>query len=334
MVVLGSLKVVRLRLVPLERLLARTNNTRKPAAAAGAVPLKDRMLSSELLLHGDPAAWLRRGGTRLPGGSNPQGALFLVPKRALQRAIAAELEHDQQQESSPAAPTALPLAVVAPTHAAANCSSAAAAAASALALLEKGDGYRVTLPGLLAQAQPQGGEPLPSSLGKGGGRTTTDSPPAKRDKQWEERCVHVDASNPSFPSPPVWMIPHHHLRHLTTNRARQAFAAVQNGDVASLRSLLDADPSLAASARQPEHGATLLHTAVARVTPTGRGGDDDRDALADPQQEEEEEEEEEEEGVALHMMDMLLDAGADPDARAANGSTALHWYGHGACALG
>jgi hypothetical protein len=131
------------------------------------------VLSSELLLHGDPTDWLRRGGAT----SNLNGALFLVPKRALQQVIAAELEqeqqHEQQQESSSSSAAALPLAVA----------PAPATAASALALLEKGEGYRVTLPGLLAQAQPQGG---------GGGleveqRRPTDGPPVRRDEQWEER---------------------------------------------------------------------------------------------------------------------------------------------------
>lgn len=89
-------------------------------------------------------------------------------------------------------------------------------------------------------------------------------------------------------------------------RERQAFAAVREGDLQALRRLLETDPELAAAARQREHGATLLHVAASRAA-TG------------------ENEQRENGDVDLRMLDLLLDAGADPDARAVNGSTALHW---------
>jgi hypothetical protein len=68
-----------------------------------------------------------------------------------------------------------------------------------------------------------------------------------------------------------------------------------------------------------EHGATLLHAVVGRLT--AAAGSSSGGALVEQGREEEEEED-----AGLHIIDILIDAGADPDARAANGSTPLHWW--------
>lgn len=119
-----------------------------------AIPLKDRVLSSDLLLHGDPYDWLRRGGAN--GHKNGrEGALFLVPKRALQQILAAEGDNGAGDNAAAAAPDG----EGAPDEREQGSAALATAASSssALALLERGEGYRVTLPGLLTQAQSQSG---------------------------------------------------------------------------------------------------------------------------------------------------------------------------------
>lgn len=114
------------------------------------------MLSSDLLLHGDPYDWLRRGGaTGLKNGR--EGALFLVPMRALQQIIAAERNDDNDSNNAAAASDGEGTSGGKEQGSAALAAAAlsSSSSASALALLERGDGYRVTLPGLLAQAQAQ-----------------------------------------------------------------------------------------------------------------------------------------------------------------------------------
>lgn len=187
MVVLGALKVLRLHLVPLERLLARVNKSprwafiiativiarfRHPptislydyhpnsSSVTGVIPLKDRVLSSKLLLEGDPSDWLRRGAPPGSNGGGRNGGLFLVPKRALRQVIAHTTTSDSQPsdaheehvhgEGHQPSPLPLAVAVAAPP-------SARGEASSALALLESGEGFRITLPGLLAQARDPGG---------------------------------------------------------------------------------------------------------------------------------------------------------------------------------
>ena len=108
-----------------------------------------------MLLHGDPYDWLRRGGAN--GHKNGRdGALFLVPKRALQQILAAKggnSDHDNDN----AAATAADGEGAPDGREQGSAALVSSSSSSALVLLERGEGYRVTLPGLLTQAQPQSG---------------------------------------------------------------------------------------------------------------------------------------------------------------------------------
>ena len=113
------------------------------------------MLSSDLLLHGDPYDWLRRGGAN--GHKNGrEGALFLVPKRALQQILAAEVDDNDIDNDNAAAAASNDKGAADGTEQG-SAALVSSSSSSALALLERGQGYRVTLPGLLTQAQAQSG---------------------------------------------------------------------------------------------------------------------------------------------------------------------------------